>query len=129
MLVSEAFAGLPVPRRLLFARHVLPLAAGRDCLDAPALEMLAAPMIRVAEVCAQREHSLTTVRSTMPRWNALAKKLAQLARGTPDDVELGNVLLTAAVVERQDFDVDALVALDADWRELFAADADVREAA
>ena len=30
-LVSEAFALLPLPRRYLFARHVLPLAAARDC--------------------------------------------------------------------------------------------------
>jgi hypothetical protein len=44
-------------------------------------------------------------------------------------VQLGNVFLTLALVEKQDFDADALTALDGEWRVLFRGDADEREAA
>ena len=60
-LVSEAFALLTVPRRYLFARHVLPLAAARDGLNAPAYELLAEPMAKVATMCAQKQHSIAVV--------------------------------------------------------------------
>ena len=128
-LVSEAFSLLTVPRQYLFARHVLPLAAARDCLNAPAYELLAGPMAKVAAMCAEKQHSIAVTRSAMPRWSELSKRLARLARGDADDVQLGNIFLTLALVEKQEFDADELVALDAEWRALFAGPADEREAA
>lgn len=118
-LVSEAFALLTVPRRYLFARHVLPLAAARDSLNAPAYELLADPVSKVAAMCAQQQHSIATSRADMPRWNELSKRIAQLARGDADDIQLGNVLLTLALVEKAEFDADQMIELDRKWRELF----------
>ena len=128
-LVSEAFAQLPLPRRYLLASHVLPIAAAWDALNAPAYELLAAPMAKVAALCAQRLHSVAMPRSDMPRWNELSTCVARLGRGDPHDVRLGNVLLTIALVEKESFDADALVALDAEWRALFQGQPDEREAA
>ena len=128
-LVSEAFAQLTIPRRYLFARHVLPLAAARDGLNAPAYELLAAPMAKVAAMCAQQRHSIAVSRADMPRWNELSKRLAALARGDAGEVQLGNLFLTLALVEKQDFDADALTSLDAKWRQLFMDCTDEREAA
>ncbi len=128
-LISEAFALLPLPRRYLFARHALPQAAARDALNAPAYELLAEPMAKVAAMCAEKQHSIALPRSDMPRWQDFAKRLSRLARGDADDVQLGNVFLTLALVEKQDFDADALTALDGEWRVLFRGGADEREAA
>ena len=118
-LVSEAFALLGVPQRYLFARHVLPLAAGRDCLNAPALELLAGPVAKVAAMCGQQQHSITALRSAMPQWNELSKHVARLARGDADDIQLGNVILTLALVERVEVDAEHLIGVDRTWRDLF----------
>jgi MoxR-like ATPase len=128
-LVSEAFAQLPLPRRYLFASHVLPLAAACDGLNAPAYDLLAAPMAKVAAMCAQRQHSIAASRSEMPRWNELSKRIARLGRGDAHEVRLGNLFLTLALVEKELFDADALIALDAEWRALFQGHPDEREAA
>jgi hypothetical protein len=128
-LVSEAFALLTVPRRYLFARHVLPLAAGLDALNAPAYELLAESMGKVTALCAQKKHSIAVTRSAMPQWNELSTRLARLARGDMDDIQLGNIFLTLALIEKAEFDADQLVALDAEWRRLFHGDVDEREAA
>jgi hypothetical protein len=118
-LVSEAFALLTLPRRYLFARHVLPLAAAHDGLNAPAYQLLADPVAKVATMCAQKQHSIATSRADMPRWNELSKRIAQLARGDADDIQLGNVLLTLALVEKAEFDAEQMIELDRKWRELF----------
>ena len=128
-LVSEAFALLTVPRRYLLARHVLPQAAERDGLNAPAYELLAEPMAKVAAMCGQKKHQIAVSRAAMPRWNELSKRAARLARGDADDVQLGNIFLTLALVEKLEFDADQLIALDEEWRQLFRGDADEREAA
>ena len=128
-LVSEAFALLTEPRRYLFARHVLPLAAARDCLNAPAFELVAGPIAQVAKTCAQQKHSIAVSRSEMPQWNELSKRLTRLAKGGPDDIQLANIFLTLALVEKQDFDADVLTALDAEWGRLFRGEVDAREAA
>ena len=128
-LVSEAFAALTIPRRYLFAQHVLPLAAARDALNAPAYELLAAPVAKVAAMCAQKDHTVATSRAAMPRWNELSKRLTRLARGDADEVRLANVFLTLALVEKEDFDADRLTALDEEWRRLFRGEAGAREAA
>jgi hypothetical protein len=128
-LVSEAFALLTVPRRYLLARHVLPQAAERDGLNAPAYELLVEPMAKVAAMCGQKKHQIAVSRAAMPRWNELSKRAARLARGDADDIQLGNIFLTLALVERLEFDADQLIALDEEWRQLFRGDADEREAA
>lgn len=128
-LVSEAFAMLTLPRRYLFARHVLPLAAQRDALNAPAYELLAGPMAKVTTLCAQKRHSVAVSRSSMPQWSELSRQVARLARGDADDIQLGNVFLTLALVEKLEFDFDPLIALDGEWRRLFRGDLDEREAA
>jgi hypothetical protein len=118
-LVSEAFALLTVPRRYLFARHVLPLAAARDSLNAPAYELLAGSVANVAKMCSQKQHSIAASRSAMPQWNELSKQVAKLARGDADDIQLGNVFLTLALVEKAEFDAEQMIALDQQWRLLF----------
>jgi hypothetical protein len=128
-LVSEAFALLTVPRRYLFARHVLPLAAECDGLNAPAYELLAEPMAKVTTLCVQKQHSVAVSRAAMPQWNELSKRVAGLARGDVDDIQLGNIFLTLALVEKVEFDADQLIALDGEWRRLFRGDLDEREAA
>jgi hypothetical protein len=65
----------------------------------------------------------------MPRWSELSKRLTRLARGDADEVQLGNIFLTLALVEKEDFDADALTALDGEWRQLFRDGVDEREAA
>lgn len=128
-LVSEAYAMLTVARRYLFARHVLPRAAACNSLNAPAYELLAEPMAKVAALCAQPQHSIAVARSTMPRWNELSKRLTQLGRGDASAVLLGNILLTLALVEKAEFDADRLIALDGEWARMFDGDIDEREAA
>ena len=108
---------------------MLPLAAARDALNAPAYELLAAPVAKVAAMCAQKDHTVATSRAAMPRWNELSKRLTRLARGDADEVRLANVFLTLALVEKEDFDADRLTALDEEWRRLFRGEAGAREAA
>ncbi len=127
-LVSDAFAGLTVPRRYLFARHVLPIAAARDCLNAPALELLAEPIARVATVCGQKQHAISISRADTPHWNALSKRLARLRRGSADEVELGNIFLTLALVEKERFDPDVLTSLDGRWQTVFRKSVSKRKA-
>jgi hypothetical protein len=128
-LVSEAFAGLTVPQRYLFARHVLPRAAALECLNVPAYELLAEPIAKLAVLCAEPETSVGLSRTRMPEWSALSKRVGGLARSGEGDAQLGNGLLMLFAVEQQRFDVDELLALDRRWAALFAAEAAVREAA
>lgn len=125
-LVAEAFAGLTVPQRYLFARHVLPRAAALECLNVPAYELLAAPLAKLVDLCAVGEHAVALPRSRMPEWSALSKRVSELSRGPQADPQLANILLTLFAVERQPVDPDALVALDARWRALFADPADAQ---
>jgi hypothetical protein len=125
-LVTEAFAGLTVSQRYLFARHVLPRAAALECLNVPAYELLAEPLAKLVDLCAVGEHSVALPRTRMPEWSALSKRVTELSRGGLADAQLANVLLTLFAVEQQSFDPDALVALDARWRALFADQADAQ---
>ena len=43
----------------------------------------------------------------MPQWNELSKRLTRLARGDANEIQLGNVFLTLALVEKEEFDADA----------------------
>jgi len=129
-LVSEAYASLTVPRRYLFARHVLPRAAQLECLTVPTYELLAEPFGKLVAVCDQETVTFSLPRERMPQWQAVTQRAAQLARGDAQDAQLANILLTLVGVEQQRFDVDELIALDREWKSLFAPDTvEHREAA
>jgi len=128
-LVTEAFAGLTVPQRYLFARHVLPRAAALDCLNVPAYELLAEPIGKLIDTCEQPERTVGMLSARVQAWTAFSARVEELAGRGEVDPQLGNLLLTLFLVEQERFDVDGLVALDRQWAALFAADAAAREAA
>jgi MoxR-like ATPase len=119
-LVSEAYASLTVPRRYLFARHVLPRAAALQCLTVPAYELLAEPLGKLVDACGEESLTFQMPRNRMPEWQAILKRAQELARGGPNDAQLANILLTLAAAEQQWFDADELIALDREWQALFA---------
>jgi len=88
--------------------------------------VLAAPLAKLVDLCTVGEHSVALPRTRMPEWGALSKCVSELSRGTKADPQLANVLLTLFAAERQSFDPDALVALDARWQALFADVADAQ---
>jgi MoxR-like ATPase len=126
-LVSDAFASLTVPRQYLFARHVLPLAAERECLTVPAYELLATPLARLVNVCDQEQLTIALPRQRMREWNAVSGWAHKLSKGTADDAQLANILLTLVAVEEQVFDADELVALDRSWAGHFGPAVEVAE--
>ena len=119
-LVTDAYAALTVPRRYLFARHVLPIVAQRDCLTVPAYEAVSAPLAKLAELCDRDEVSASISRNRMAEWNALSARVVKLRDGDASDVQLANILLQLFAVEEQRFDVEELVALDRAWAALFS---------
>ena len=123
-LVTDAYSALSVPRRYLFARHVLPIVAQRDCLTVPAYEMLAAPLAKLAELCEHDELSATMCRSRMADWNAASAWALKLRKGDESDAQLANILLTLVAVEQEQFNADEMVALDRTWASLFRGDID-----
>jgi len=115
-LVSDTLAGLSKEFRwvlsLLIARHP---SVGR--LDAPTLEMIAAPMDRVVAFAAEEEHRVNTPRSRAARWNHVLEAIARLERDNDEDlVLLGNLLYTLFAVENEDFDAVELVEIFKGWR-------------
>ncbi len=119
-LVSEAYASLTVPRRYLFARHVLPRAAALQCLTVPAYELLAEPLGKLVDACGEESLTFQMPRQRMPQWQTVLKRAQELARGGAGDAQLANILLTLAAAEQQWFDADELIALDHEWQALFA---------
>jgi MoxR-like ATPase len=129
-LVTDAFASLTVPRQYLFARHVLPIVAQRDCLTVSALEAVSAPIAKLAQLCDRDDVTAALPRSRMPEWNALSARVVKLRGGSVADAQLANVLLQLFAVEQQRFDVEELLALDRAWAALFQSDGEAaREAA
>jgi hypothetical protein len=121
---------LSVPRRYLFARHVLPIVAQRDCLTVPAYELLAAPIAKLGELCERDEISATMCRSRMADWNAASAWALKLRKGDEADAQLANILLMLVAVEQEQFNADELVALDRSWAALFHGEStDARAAA
>ena len=56
------------------------------------------------------------------------KRLARLRRGSADEVELGNIFLTLALVEKERFDPDVLTSLDGRWQTVFRKSVSKRKA-
>jgi MoxR-like ATPase len=128
-LVTDAWAALTVPQRYVFARHALPRAAALQCLTVPAYELLAEPLAKLLDACAEESLTFQIPRSRMPEWNAVVERVRALARGSAGDVQLANILLTVTAVEQQTFDVDELLALDRQWQAMFAPAAAGEDAA
>ena len=128
-LVTDAFSALSLPRRYLFARHVLPIVAQRDCLTVPAYELLAAPLAKLAVLCEQDEVSATMCRSRMAGWNAASAWALKLRKGNESDAQLANILLTLVAVEQEQFNADEVVALDRTWASLFHGESTAERAA
>jgi MoxR-like ATPase len=123
-LVSDAYAGLTVPRRYLLARHLLPVAARTGCLNVPTFELLSEPARKVRQFVEAGQQNLTMERSRAARWDALVAAIGKERKGCPDGDELGNYLLAVRAVENEEFEPRELIALDRHWSELFGPHAD-----
>jgi len=117
-LVSDAYAGLTVPRRYLLARHLLPLASRTGCLNVPTFELLSEPARKVRQFVEAGQQNLTMERSRTARWDALVAAIGKARKASNDGDELGNYLLAIRVVEQEEFDPGELIALDRDWGQL-----------
>jgi hypothetical protein len=121
-LVSDAYASLTIPRQYLLARHLLPVAAERECLTVPAYELLAGPLAKLVDLCDSDQLTLSLPRDRMKEWNAVSQRVSRLSKGDARDAQLANILLTLVAVERESFDVDELLAVDQEWCALFASE-------
>lgn len=119
-LVSDAFAGLTVPRRYLLSRHLLPHASRTGCLNVPTFELLSEPARKVRQFVEAGQQNLTMERSRAARWDGLIAAIGKARKSSTDGDELGNYLLAIRVVEQEEFDPDELVALDIEWGRLLA---------
>lgn len=117
-LVSDAYAGLTVPRRYLLARHLLPHASRTGCLNVPTFELLSEPARKVRQFVEAGQQNLTMERSRTARWDALIAAIGKARKTSADGDELGNYLLAIRVVEQEEFDPSELIALDRDWSKL-----------
>jgi MoxR-like ATPase len=118
-LVTDAWAGLTLPERYIFARNLLPALDG-DRLTASTLELLLEPAGKVLAFAGQEEHHLVIPRSRAREWGRVLSAVARLRReGDPEAMALGNTLYTLFVVEEEAFDADALIEKDREWRRLF----------
>lgn len=118
-LVTDAVASLPLPRRYVLSRRLLPLVASRGCVNVPTFELLSDCAAKVAKFCLEKSHTIDLHRSKMPEWNALLGVVSGLGAKSDDAAYLGNHLLTLFAVEKESFDPAELIALDAEWGELF----------
>ena len=120
-LVSDAYAGLTVPRRYLLARHLLPLASRTGCLNVPTFELLSEPARKVRQFVEAGQQNLIMERSRAARWDALIAAIGKARRTSADGDELGNYLLALRVVEKQEFEPGELIDLDRHWRRLLTS--------
>jgi len=120
-LVSDAYAGLTVPRRYLLARHLLPLASRTGCLNVPTFELLSEPARKVRQFVEAGQQNLIMERSRAARWDALIAAIGKARKTSADGDELGNYLLALRVVEKQEFEPGELIDLDRHWGRLLAS--------
>jgi len=122
-LVSDAYAGLSKPRQYLLARHLLPVASRTGCLNVPAFELLAQPAAKILKMVESGGQNLTMSRSRAAKWDTLVAAIGKARKAGQADDQLANTLLAIRAVEQEEFDPVELLALDAAWARLFAADA------
>lgn len=120
-LVADAFAAQDLPGRYLLARHLLPKLAERDAVNAPTLEMLAAPLGRVVDFERDPAHRMQLTRAELARFNAMLAAIARLDASDERQASLGNLLYTLFAVEQATFDAAAVIARDAALARLFAS--------
>ena len=118
-LVSEAFAAQDRPGRYLLARHLLPRLAERDAVNAPTLEMLAAPLGRLLDFERDPAHRMQLTRAELVRFNAMLAAIARLDASDQHQAALGNLLYTLFAVEQATFDAAEVIARDARLARLF----------
>lgn len=112
-LVADAFAEQDLPGRYLLARHLLPRLAERDAVNAPTLEMLAAPLGRLLDFERDPAHRMQLTRAELARFNAMLAAIAKLDASDERQASLGNLLYTLFAVERATFDAADVIARDA----------------
>jgi len=118
-LVSDAYASLPVPKRYLLSRHLLPELSKNGFVNVPTYELLSDCTTKVARFCSESSHTVDVHRSRVGEWNALLEKVTSLAKEGEDGASLGNYLLTIFAVEKEAFDPKELIEIDDEWGELF----------
>lgn len=119
-LVADAFAAQDLPGRYLLARHLLPRLAERDAVNAPTLEMLAAPLGRILDFERDPAHRLQLTHAELTRFNAMLAAIVKLDPADERQASLGNLLYTLFAVENAAFDAAAVIARDAKLARLFA---------
>jgi hypothetical protein len=127
-VVADAFAGLTVPERYIFARHVLPRVAAADCLTAATYEMLAQPALKVLgftsgdglEFCPLGEINGRKAPYRFQCWVNIRRAIHELRKTNhPRRVELGNLFFVLLAVEGETFEPSEVIAKDEEWYELF----------
>ncbi len=118
-LVADAFAAQDLPGRYLLARQLLPRLAERDAVNAPTLEMLAAPLGKLLDFEHEPVHKVDMTRAEVARFNALLGVIARLDHDDQHQASLGNLLYTLFAVEQATFDAAEVIARDARLARLF----------
>jgi len=121
-LVSDAFAGLDVPRRDLLALVLGPRLLGRSCVNTPTLELLTGVLDQLRTFTEAGPHQITAGIGQVKALNARLARIARLGQGP--DPALGNLLLYLLVVEQETFDPQVLIDLAGEWRAWFAPQAE-----
>lgn len=119
-LVSDAFASLTVPRRHLLALVLAPHLLRRPCVNVPTLELLTTILDKLRTFSEANAHTVTAAIGQVRSLNAKLARIAKLGTG---DTALGNLLMYLLVVEKEDFEPEALLELAREWRDLFAGPA------
>ena len=121
-LVTDAWAGLSVPERYVFARNLLP-ALHADRLTTSTYELLLEPATKVLAFTEKDEHQHNIPRGQTREWDQLLATVSRLQReGHAGAVQLGNILYTLFVVEGERFEPNTLVECDSAWHSLFRND-------
>jgi MoxR-like ATPase len=115
-LVSDAFASLSVPRRHLLALVLGPCILRKACVNVPTLELLTAILDKLRVFSGEHAHTLS---ASIGQVRTLNAKIAKVTRMGGEDPALGNLLMYLLVVEKEDFEPEALIELSRKWRELF----------
>lgn len=119
-LVSDAFASLTVPRRHLLALVLAPRLLRKPCVNVPTLELLTAILDKLRTFSEASAHSVSAAIGQVRDLNARIARIAKLGTGASGDAALGNLLMYLLVVEKEDFEPEALMELAREWRSLFA---------
>ena len=118
-LVSDAFASLPLPKRYILSRRLLPILSNDGLVNVPTYELLTECAAKVAKFCNEDSHTVGLPRNRLPEWQSILSKVSQLEKNGDDGIHLGNHLLTLFAVEHETFDAGELIELDRDWGESF----------